>query len=159
MFLKHDIWSYYDMSLVKLRNFGISFIFNILDIFSFDLERIRKEGIVISLYVNIQLMSKYIFILVMSTTIVTKISYSQTKKEEFKLVNFKTEDGGTIEASLFEGGKDLGVIFAHGAIFNKESWYFLCEKLQAKGVSSLSIDFRGYGNSKKGSSNNMSFDI
>ena len=42
------------------------------------------------------------------------------------------------------------VIFAHGAIFNKESWYFLAEKLQQKGIASLSIDFSGYGKSKAG---------
>jgi len=80
-------------------------------------------------------------------------------KDNFKLINYTTEDGGSIEAALFEGNKELAVIFAHGAIFNKESWYFLCEKLKDKGITSLSIDFRGYGNSKKGSSNNMALDI
>ena len=80
-------------------------------------------------------------------------------KDHFKLITYKTEDGGTIEASLFEGNKDLAVVFAHGAIFNKESWYFLCEKLQDKGLTSLSIDFRGYGNSKEGSTNNKALDI
>lgn len=79
--------------------------------------------------------------------------------DKFKLVNFKTEDGGTIEASLFEGTKDLAVVFSHGAVFNKESWYVLCEKLQAKGVTSLSLDLRGYGKSKKGNTNKMAYDI
>ncbi|WP_457610466.1 alpha/beta hydrolase family protein [Lutibacter sp.] len=77
----------------------------------------------------------------------------------FKLVNYTTEDGGAIEASFFKASKKLVVIFAHGAVFNKESWYFMAEKLQKKGISSLSIDFRGYGNSKKGSANKRSLDI
>lgn len=77
----------------------------------------------------------------------------------FELINFKTDDGGRIEASYFEGNKDLAVIFAHGAVFNKESWYFMAEKLQKQGISSLSIDFRGYGNSKKGNTDNKSLDI
>ncbi|WP_456460764.1 alpha/beta hydrolase [Lutibacter sp.] len=77
----------------------------------------------------------------------------------FKLVNYVTEDGGSIEASFFKASNKLVVIFAHGAVFNKESWYFIAEKLQKKGISSLSIDFRGYGNSKKGSTNKRSLDI
>jgi len=75
------------------------------------------------------------------------------------LISYKTEDGGKIEASFFEANQDLVVIFAHGAIFNKESWYFMAEKLQKEGVSSLSLDFRGYGNSKKGSTNKLSLDV
>jgi len=82
-----------------------------------------------------------------------------TANDNFKLVTYKTDDGGTIQGSLFAGDKNLAVVFAHGAIFNKESWYFLCKKLQSKGITSLSIDFRGYGKSKKGSSDNMGQDI
>jgi esterase/lipase len=78
----------------------------------------------------------------------------------FELITYTTEDNGVIEASFFKGtDHNLVVIFAHGAIFNKESWYFLAEKLQNKGISSLSIDFRGYGNSKKGTTNKKSLDI
>ena len=77
----------------------------------------------------------------------------------YELVSYSTEDGGVIEASFFKGEKDLVVIFAHGAIFNKESWYFMTERLQNEGVSSLSIDFRGYGNSKKGTTDKLSLDI
>jgi len=88
---------------------------------------------------------------------------AQSKKvvdtTHFKLVNYHTEDGGTIEASFFKGNKKLVVIFAHGAIFNKESWYFIAEKLQKEGISSFCIDFRGYGKSKKGSTNKRSLDI
>jgi len=78
----------------------------------------------------------------------------------FELITYPTEDNGVIEASFFKGtDRNLAVIFAHGAIFNKESWYFLAEKLQDKGIASLSIDFRGYGNSKKGTTNKRSLDI
>ncbi len=79
--------------------------------------------------------------------------------DSFELITYTTEDDGIIEASFFKTSKDLVVIFAHGAIFNKESWHFLAEKLQKEGVSSLSLDFRGYGNSKKGSTNKKSLDI
>jgi len=104
-------------------------------------------------------MSNYFLIMFFGANIMFNALHAQEVKEDFKIINFKTEDGGSIEASLFEGGKELAVIFSHGAIFNKESWYFLCENLQTKGVTSLSLDLRGYGNSKKGSSNNKAFDI
>jgi alpha-beta hydrolase superfamily lysophospholipase len=81
------------------------------------------------------------------------------ENDDFELVTYSTQDGGHIEASYFEATKDLAVVFAHGAIFNKESWYFMAEKLQKMGISSLSIDFRGYGNSRKGSTNQLSLDI
>ena len=77
----------------------------------------------------------------------------------YELITYKTEDGAIIEASFFEGDQDLVVIFAHGAIFNKESWYFMSEKLQKEGISSLSLDFRGYGNSKKGSTGKKLLDV
>jgi len=77
----------------------------------------------------------------------------------FELITYTTEDGGIIEASFFEADQNLVVIFAHGAIFNKESWYFLAERLHKEGISSLSLDFRGYGNSKKGTTDKRSFDI
>ncbi len=90
---------------------------------------------------------------------VFNIQISMTANDGFELISYTTEDGGVIEASYFEADKDLVVIFAHGAIFNKESWYFLAERLQKEGVSSISLDFRGYGNSKKGSTNKKSLDI
>jgi alpha-beta hydrolase superfamily lysophospholipase len=74
-------------------------------------------------------------------------------------VQFGTDDGGRIEASFFKAGKDKAVIFTHGAVFNKESWYFLAEMFQQKGVSALSIDFRGYGNSMGGSSAKKMYDV
>ena len=104
-------------------------------------------------------MKNYFIFLLFCSSVTTHAIQTFKSQENFKLITYPTEDGGTIEASLFEGKKDLVVIFAHGAVFNKESWYFLAEKLQAKGVASLSINFRGYGNSKTGTSNNLAFDI
>lgn len=104
-------------------------------------------------------MKNYFIALLFCSSVMCFAFQNSKNKENFKVITYSTEDGGTIEASLFEGKKDLVIIFAHGAVFNKESWYFLCEKLQSKGVSSLSIDFRGYGNSKTGTSSNMALDI
>jgi pimeloyl-ACP methyl ester carboxylesterase len=79
--------------------------------------------------------------------------------QSFELVRFATEDGGNVEAALFPASDSKVVIFAHGAIFDKESWYFLTETFQGKGVSALAIDFRGYGNSKAGNSSNKMYDV
>ncbi len=80
-------------------------------------------------------------------------------QDDFKLVTFPTEDGGSIEAALFDAGKAQVVVFAHGMIFDKESWYFLAEKFPDRQISALSIDFRGYGNSTSGNTNQKYYDI
>ncbi len=80
-------------------------------------------------------------------------------QDKFKLVDFSSEDGGKVEAAYFNAEKTKIVIFAHGAIFNKESWYFLAEEFQGLGVSALSIDFRGYGNSIPGNTEQKLFDV
>jgi len=87
------------------------------------------------------------------------MSTPATAQGNFDLVKFSTTDGGMIEAALFPASSKKVVIFAHGAVFNKESWYFLCELLQQSDISSLAIDFRGYGKSKAGSTGNKSQDI
>ncbi len=79
--------------------------------------------------------------------------------QPFELVTFDAPDGGRIEAAWFAAGENKAVIFAHGAIYNKESWYFLARALRQKGVSSLAIDFRGYGNSRAGDSPRKMYDI
>jgi pimeloyl-ACP methyl ester carboxylesterase len=102
------------------------------------------------------------FIKILFVTVVVIFSAaisSGAAQDKFELVHFKTDDGGDIEASFFKADGDHIVIFAHGAIFNKESWYILAEKLQQKGVSALPIDFRGYGNSKSGNTSQKSKDI
>jgi len=64
-------------------------------------------------------------------------------------VSFTTHDGGTIHADYYPAG-DKGIILAHGAVFNKESWGVLVKTLTAHKISALAIDFRGYGQSRAG---------
>ena len=91
--------------------------------------------------------------------IILFVNHNVWAQDKFKLVDFSSEDGGKVEAAYFGSGKTKMVIFAHGAIFNKESWYFLAEEFQQMGVSSLSIDFRGYGNSVTGNTKKKLFDL
>ncbi len=79
--------------------------------------------------------------------------------QTYELLNFGTQDGGEVEAAFFKADNAKVVIFAHGAIFDKESWYFLAEDFQRRGVAALSIDFRGYGNSTAGSTPKKMYDI
>ncbi len=105
-------------------------------------------------------LSKYLIVIFFSSMLLALNAQSiRADLVDYELVTFTTEDGGVIEASYFEGGQGHVVIFAHGAIFSKESWYFMAEKLQKQGISSLSLDFRGYGNSKKGTTDKRSLDI
>jgi len=84
-----------------------------------------------------------------------------SQNNDFDIVHFNTEDGGNIEAALFQANSGRIIIYAHGAIFNKESWYFLAKEFQNQNIAGLSIDFRGYGNSKSesGSLSNKYYDI
>jgi len=70
-----------------------------------------------------------------------------------KDVSFPTADGGSVDADLYGTGT-RGVVFAHGAIFNKQSWKPLAERMAARGFRALAIDFRGYGASRAGSDPN-----
>jgi len=70
-----------------------------------------------------------------------------------KDVSFPTADGGSVDADLYGTGT-RGVVFAHGAIFNKQSWRPLAQRLAAHGFRALAIDFRGYGASRPGSDPN-----
>jgi len=87
------------------------------------------------------------------------LNSSMVIAQPYELVIFDTGDGGETEASLFSASNSKVVVFAHGAIFNKESWYFLAEEFQRKGITALAIDFRGYGNSKSGNSTKKMYDI
>ncbi len=62
-------------------------------------------------------------------------------------VSFPTQDGGLIYADTFGRG-DHGVVLAHGARFNKESWAKQARALAEAGFRALAIDFRGYGQSR-----------
>jgi len=66
-----------------------------------------------------------------------------------KDVSFPTADGGRVDADLYGSGTH-GVVFAHGAIFNKQSWAPLAKRIAGQGYRALAIDFRGYGKSRAG---------
>ena len=68
----------------------------------------------------------------------------------FRKVSFDTSDGGKIHANLYGGGSH-GVVLAHGAVFDKESWDEQATRLARAGLRVLAIDFRGYGDSRPGS--------
>lgn len=73
--------------------------------------------------------------------------------EDFRKVAFDSSDGGRIQANLYGSG-DHGVVLAHGAIFDKESWSKQSKQLAEEGFRVLAIDFRGYGKSTAGSQRN-----
>lgn len=66
-----------------------------------------------------------------------------------EVVVFATTDGGTVEADLYGTGAD-GIVLAHGAVFDKESWKSLAVRLAGEGHRVLALNFRGYGRSAPG---------
>ena len=64
-----------------------------------------------------------------------------------KTVSFPTEDGGLLYGDVYGHG-ERGLVLAHGARFNKESWKQQALRLEAAGFRVLAFDFRGYGKSK-----------
>ena len=66
-------------------------------------------------------------------------------------ISFATADGGTVVADVYGDGSTDGVVLAHGAAFDKESWRPLAETLAAEGHRVLALDFRGHGRSRAGS--------
>ena len=104
-------------------------------------------------------MKKIKFLVLLALVVAIFYPHPGMSKDKFELVKFTTEDGGSIHAAFFKAGTKKVVVFGHGAIFNKESWYFLAEKLQDQDISALAIDFRGYGNSVSGSTNKKMYDI
>lgn len=75
------------------------------------------------------------------------------QKAAVKEVSFRTSDDGRVHALLYGEGTH-GVVLAHGAIFNKESWSKQSELFAKKGFRVLAIDFRGYGDSRPGTEGN-----
>src|SRR5688572_25403082 len=62
-------------------------------------------------------------------------------------VSFPTEDGGLVHGVLYGAG-DRAVVLAHGGQFNKEAWDRQARAIAAGRFRVLSIDFRGYGQSR-----------
>ena len=88
------------------------------------------------------------------------VSSAATAQES---VSFATQDGGLVHGLLFGKG-ERAVVFAHGGQFNKESWDRQCRALAEAGFRALSIDFRGYGQSRgsanaAGDDDNRRFDV
>ena len=89
--------------------------------------------------------------MVVMTTLVA--SSCRAQKVTTKEVSFRTSDDGRIHALSYGDGTH-GVVLAHGAIFNKESWAKQSESLAQNGFRVLAIDFRGYGDSRPGTESN-----
>lgn len=64
-------------------------------------------------------------------------------------ISFPTQDGGRVYADLYGHG-DRGLVLAHGAAFNKESWAAQARPLAKAGFRVVAIDFRGHGKSHGG---------
>ena len=64
-----------------------------------------------------------------------------------ELVSFPTQDRGIVYADMYGKG-DRGVVLAHWARFNKESWEKQARALAEAGFRVLALDFRGYGQSR-----------
>jgi len=77
---------------------------------------------------------------------------------DFREVSFETSDGARVHANLYGEG-ERAVVLAHGAVFNKESWEQQAKRLSDQGLQVLAIDFRGYGDSGGGNSENRALDI
>ena len=61
-------------------------------------------------------------------------------KSDYSIVKIKTEQGNVSSAAYFGGSNGQVVIFVPGAVYNKESWFFLAERLQKMNVASLPLD-------------------
>lgn len=83
-----------------------------------------------------------IVLLILSSSVVAQTAIPQN-------ATISTADGGIIEADFYAAGA-IAVVLAHGAVFDKNSWQPLIEQLSKNGLSSLAINFRGYGQSKSG---------
>ena len=94
-------------------------------------------------------MKYYLLIILILVSPVATLAQSKVSK----LISFFTEDGGRIYAREYGNGKK-GVVLAHGAAFNMESWKPLAGKMAKDCFKVLAIDFRGYGKSKAGNNKN-----
>jgi dienelactone hydrolase len=61
-------------------------------------------------------------------------------------VSFPTDDGGVVFADVYGSGP-RGLVLAHGARFDKESWAKQARVFADAGYRVLALDFRGYGKS------------
>ena len=59
---------------------------------------------------------------------------------KYDTIIIRTENGNHSSAAYFDGKSDQAVIFVPGAVFSKESWFHLAERLQNSNIASLSLD-------------------
>lgn len=88
--------------------------------------------------------------LIRSLALISVLAVTMVAQDVFyqpRLVSFPTEDGGTISGHVYGEGKS-GVVLVHGGRFKKESWREQANQLTKAGFRVLSIDLRGYGQSK-----------
>ena len=83
------------------------------------------------------------FIIVASNFKVVHAADKPIEHSSFEIIKIKTKMGGESSSAYFDGKSDKVVVFVPGAIFNKESWFFLAERLQQSNVASLSLDGKG----------------
>ena len=86
----------------------------------------------------------------MKIIILAMLAASTAFGTQVREVAYDTEDSGRIVANLYGDGEHA-VLLAHGAVFDKESWDPLAQRLASAGHTVLAIDFRGYGKSTAGS--------
>ena len=112
-----------------------------------------KSGIVLDFAAHKQLLMNILAKSLLVALGVFAVALAATAAQPPKDVSFATADGGMVDADLYGEGT-RGVIFAHGAVFDKQSWAPLAKRIAALGYRALAIDFRGYGKSHGGSDAN-----
>lgn len=60
----------------------------------------------------------------------------------------RTDDGLSLDARLFEADPERVVILLHMFPADQTAWYPFARRLQQRGISALTLDFRGYGASE-----------
>ncbi len=89
--------------------------------------------------------SKVILAAVLMTTCLfynlTVSAENTTKELAYEKVTLASEDGlYVVQADYFKAKDKRAVILVPGARFSSSSWFFIAEKLQQMGISSISID-------------------
>jgi alpha-beta hydrolase superfamily lysophospholipase len=69
-----------------------------------------------------------------------------------RAVAFRTDDGVTIAATLYEGARHPApaVILLHMLTHSRDDWQTVATRLADAGIQALAIDFRGHGGSSAG---------
>lgn len=63
-------------------------------------------------------------------------------------VQIQTEDGLRLDARLFEASPDAVAILTHMYPSDQTAWFTTARELQQRGISVLTLNFRGYGESE-----------